>query len=472
MSIGSNVLVTGSSLTHVEGDYIVHAGGSKNALAFEQFVEDHVVAGALHNSEEVSDQPKCHPGTRVAILDHLIAWATALTIAIPIIWLHGPAGAGKSAILRTIAQNLSDSGHLLASFFFFRSAAGRNTSDHLIATIAYQLTLAIPATRQYIVEALERNPLLFSLSLWDQAKALIISPLLLVSNQPSWDSGQFPRVIVIDGLDECYDPRKQANILEALCRILQELPIPFAILVASRPEHHIRSEFGVGNLNRMSSRLALDDSYNPDADIKKYLVERFKAVQDNHPLNFCLPTSVPWPSREVVDHLVAKASGQFIYVSTIDKFVSSSRHNPAKRLDMILGTISAGNLRPFEQLDNLYSVIFSTVDPANLIATLRVLCVLLVPHSTNADHSPKFIEWLLNLETGDTRSLLLDLESLLTIGKPHESVIFFHASLGDYLLDRSRSDQFYIDAGMVYADLAQHCVIHLTRKKYGAGNYP
>ena len=70
-------------------------------------LQKQVAANALHNSGEVSHQlPKCHPGTRVAILNHLIAWALALTHTYPIIWLHGPAGAGKSAIQRTIAQFL------------------------------------------------------------------------------------------------------------------------------------------------------------------------------------------------------------------------------------------------------------------------------------------------------------------------------------------------------------------------------
>ena len=72
-----------------------------------------VAANALHNSGEVLDQPKCHPGTRVAILDHIIMWAAALTYMYPIIWLYGPAGAGKSAIQRTVAQILSERGLLL-----------------------------------------------------------------------------------------------------------------------------------------------------------------------------------------------------------------------------------------------------------------------------------------------------------------------------------------------------------------------
>jgi len=448
-----------------------------------------VAANALHNSGEVSDQPKCHPGTRVAILDHLIAWATALTYMYPIIWLHGPAGAGKSAIQRTVAQILSEKGLLFASFFFFRTASGRNSTQNFIATLSYQLALSIPTTRPYIDQAIERDPLIFSLSLWDQAKALIISPLLAVVNNPSFDASQYPRIAIIDGLDECHDPEKQCEVLGVFLRILQNLPIPFAVVIASRPEHHIRSAFDLGDLNEHSSRLSLDDSYNPDADIKKYLVDRFSGIRKLHPLRAYLPT--PWPMEGIIDQLVAKASGQFIYASTVDKFVSSMRHKPSERLDILLGHLNAGKLKPFEQLDTLYSVIFHAVDQVYRAGTLRVLGAAMVLSgfqeeripafvavcsdsksiSDPTPYSSRFIERLLGLGSGDVRYLLLDLESLLTIDNDDANVRFFHASLSDYLFDKSRSGKFWIDAGAVYADLVQQCLFWSLSEREWKGMY-
>ncbi|KDR84244.1 hypothetical protein GALMADRAFT_111471 [Galerina marginata CBS 339.88] len=454
----SNILIAGGTANYVAGDFVQSNGQGLRRL------EEHVSAGALHNSGEVSDQPKCHPGTRVAILQHLLAWATALTYTYPIIWLHGPAGSGKSSILRAIAQMLSDQGLLIASFFFFRSAGSRNSSEHFIATLAYQLAISIPTTRPYIEEAIESNPLIFSLSLWDQARAFLISPIHAVyCNNPDDFN---PRVIIVDGLDECRDPEKQCEILRVLCYVLEHLPIPLAVLIASRPEHHIRGEFLAGDLNKYTSRLSLDNSYNPDADIKTYLEDKFSEIQQRH--RRYLPTS-PWPSQEVIDNLVAKASGQFIYASTIVKFVNSPRHSPTKRLDIILGSINAEGLKPFEQLDILYSTIFLNIHENDQSDVLRVLGVLLVPFSPGAGgdnaRTPTFLERLLNLEAGDIRHLLFDLESLLTIGSDDEPIRFFHASLGDYLFDSSRSGQFWIDAGRVYADLAHYSMIHLTESK-------
>ncbi|KAF8914413.1 hypothetical protein CPB84DRAFT_1841119 [Gymnopilus junonius] len=421
----------------------------------------YVAANAYHNSGEVSAQPKCHPGTRVAILDHIISWATALTYTYPILWVHGPAGVGKSAVMRTIAQMLADQGVLLATFFFFRTSAGRNTAERFIPTLAYRVALAIPATRPFITQAIERDPLIFSTSLWDQAQILVVAPIIAAIKDPSFDREHFPRVFVIDGLDECDNSDQQIEILQLLCKILQNLPVPFAVLIASRPENNIRSAFDIGVLNRISTRLSLDGYYDSYNDIKKYLSDQFDVIRETHVLRSYLPS--PWPTQEDIDTLVYKSSGQFVYAATVDKFVSSPRHNPAKRLVILLSqTSSSGTTKPFEYLDSLYYRIFSAIDPADLDGTLRILGVLLAPlgfsMTVQSRHSPRFLEKLLELDVGEVRRHLLDLESLLAIGTDDEDIRFFHLSLSNYLFDRSRSGRFWIDVGAAYAELAMKCL--------------
>ncbi|KAJ7643044.1 hypothetical protein DFH06DRAFT_949404, partial [Mycena polygramma] len=65
----------------------------------------HAVAiEALFDSAESFPQPKCHPETRIEILDGLYNWAIQDESARGIRWLHGPAGAGKSAIMQSLCQ--------------------------------------------------------------------------------------------------------------------------------------------------------------------------------------------------------------------------------------------------------------------------------------------------------------------------------------------------------------------------------
>ncbi|KAJ7435435.1 hypothetical protein FB451DRAFT_1153805, partial [Mycena latifolia] len=77
-----------------------------------------VALEALHDSAESFPQPRCHPETRTAMLDALYHWA--VDDACSIRWLHGPAGAGKSAIMQTLSRRLQENGRLGGSFFFKR----------------------------------------------------------------------------------------------------------------------------------------------------------------------------------------------------------------------------------------------------------------------------------------------------------------------------------------------------------------
>ncbi|KAF9077459.1 hypothetical protein BDP27DRAFT_1179511, partial [Rhodocollybia butyracea] len=68
-----------------------------------------------------------------------------------IIWLYGPAGAGKSAIAQTFAEACARNGTLLVgSFFFWRTDTSRNNPQMLFTTIAYQMAMSIPELRPKI----------------------------------------------------------------------------------------------------------------------------------------------------------------------------------------------------------------------------------------------------------------------------------------------------------------------------------
>lgn len=72
-------------------------------------------------------------------------WVEDMDRATRFMWIHGPVGAGKSAIEQTIAEMCHNARILAASFFFSRNIAGRNDKSLLITTLAYQLTVSIPA---------------------------------------------------------------------------------------------------------------------------------------------------------------------------------------------------------------------------------------------------------------------------------------------------------------------------------------
>ena len=374
-----------------------------------------------------------------------------------IIWVYGPAGAGKSAIAQTIAEMCEDEMILLASIFFSRNDPSRSTVKPLIATIAYQITLNLPQVRDAILGAIEHDPLIFSKSLAVQVKSLIVAPL-----QPLADAGYFKeptsrRLVIIDGLDECSDPKVQKNILEVLANAQQHHRLPLVFLFASRPEQHISFTFNTRLLFIITSRLALDESYLPDEDIKLFLADKFQEIKSTHRLCAYIPPQ--WPLPNVLEQLVRKSSGQFIYASTVIRYVASVRHKPVDRLDIILGIRPPQRDLPFAELDALYTHILYGVEDIERV--LEILSVVFF--CTNFNQfldwrlSPPKIEKFLCLQPGDVELYLGDLNSLVNI-EPRQTIRVLHASLGDFFVDPTRSKPFWINCEARHTAFARRCL--------------
>jgi len=431
-------------------------------------LHQYIAPGAFHNSDERYDPPKCHPHTRKAVLKKIMDWVKDPNKVALFLWLYGPAGAGKSAIAQTIAELLEELGLLAAAFFFSRNAAGRSDKTRLVPTLVYQLIKSIPEIRAHVLEALEQDPALFSCSIDAQIQALIVKPLNAASNEETLAPVLLsrPRLIILDGLDECSATSAQTQILNALSTATQHLHIPLFFLIASRPEHDIRQAFNDTNgLGSHSFSIALDDTYRPDDDIRVFLQSTFDDIKRNHPSRAHLPTS--WPSLKDIRQLVNKSSGQFIFASTVAKYVNSHRHWPPDRLNIIFGKSKPGQETPFAELDSLYHLILSSVaDPDKLQDILMFL--VLRPFSQDGmwlKQTMTLIEKFLFYRPGEIDVILIDLHSIIDVPPPGNDMSelqFFHASLPDFLLDRSRSMDLFLDQGAAYAKLTGLTIKHIN----------
>ncbi|KAF8810999.1 hypothetical protein BYT27DRAFT_7231790 [Phlegmacium glaucopus] len=416
----------------------------------------HIAPGAFHNSAERYDPPKCHPQTRVAVIQAIIDWIEDGQKTSFIKWLNGPAGAGKSAIAQEIAELYHKSGRLAASFFWSRNVAGRNNEERLVASLAYQLLIAIPQIRGYIEEALENDPSLLSRSLATQMESLVVEPLEKVfgHHQQRPVNSELPKLIILDGLDECGTAESQQYILKVISDSILKFPIPLFFLISSRPEQAIRDSFNDQHLLELTVRLVLDEKYHPDDDIKLFLVESFESMKRGHALRSRLPYD--WPIAEDIDQLVRKSSGQFIYAATVVKFVRSPRRRPCEQLKIILGINATGNDTPFAELDALYYQIFSMVE--DLPRILEVLSSLFLIDDLG-DSSARLIETILSYAPGDLQLILIDLHSVLDVPDMEDDygdLRALHASLEDFLMDPARSGNLFIDRGKAHAQIARH----------------
>lgn len=344
-------------------------------------------------------------------------------------WLNGAAGAGKSAIAQTLAEICENECIPLASFFFSRLDGTRNTERMLFSTLAYQLALKLPGSKEIIVNTIENDPLIFQRSLATQLRDLIVRPIQKLCNS---STSQF--FVVIDGLDECNGRDVQANIVRAIGNIVQT-PVPVFFLIASRNEGQITMSFNSKPTCNSLIRVALDDDYLSDDDIRLFLNEKFAEIKETHPLAHFIDKL--WPSADLISTLVEKSSGQFIYAAVVIKYISYPSAHPMQRLEIVRGLRPARLDTPFAQLDALYRHIFASMEDLALAHPLLAYSILM--RHTDISAITAFFE----KTEGTIEAALADLVSLVVC--KDEYIVYLHASLPDFLLDMRRSEEYYID---------------------------
>jgi hypothetical protein len=458
---------TFQSITNVKGPEISQRRGISvlsGRAELEVFIvgpgldilREHVAVGAFHNSAERFDPPKCHPKTREAILAKIKAWVKECPEngGRLVLWMYGPAGAGKSAIAQSIAELCE--AFLAASFFFSRTTHGRSDNSRLVATIVWQLIKAIPEIREIVLSALEYDPTLLSQTPATQMKALIVYPMNQV---PKNLLAKRSRLVIIDGLDECFPPESQNDILHILWTSLQHLKTPLYFLIASRPHTNIRYAFSSDAFRAITHTLPLEHDYQSTEDIRHYLTSSFKEIRSKH---VYLPSS--WPKADDIQILVEKSSGQFIYAATVIRYIARGHHGHEKRLDFALKLRSPDNsVAPFAMLDALYLQIFRSVgDEIEKVKEILGALIFL----TEDINELEVLEEFFSYRPGEVASIMGDMHALVHIPDSRfESVKIYHASLPDFLLDPTRSQSFHLHAATVYLNLARRCINRVDRNR-------
>ncbi|KAF4612162.1 hypothetical protein D9613_004613 [Agrocybe pediades] len=456
VNLSHSILTGGTFIQHnVDQRQYIHSG---ERSGYKRLLE-HVASAALHNSGHVVDPPKCHPNTRVAILESIIGWKQGLNEEMndkPMIWLKGGAGAGKSAIARSVAERCSEEGLLLGTFFFGAADSTRNHVGKLVATLSYQISIIFPAFRDAVSTSIEEDPMIFDRSLRTQFTNLLLRPLSIVLPNLS-GTNKIPRLIIIDGLDECSASiDSQRDLLFTLQEATTTTPF-IRFLVCSRPENHLNSTFGLPRITHIIHTIFLGEDISAEEDIRLFLEDKFKEIREGHIFKHTLPTA--WPRPEMVDTLVSKSSGQFIYAATVIKYIESPKHRPHQRLDAIFQLRPAFKDLPFKELDALYRHIISQADNLHTVLDIFQFIVLYGGFMGTCD-----IEMMLQLEQGDVEVMLADLHSIVNFRKnfghfEYDSnmlVKFQHKSLADFLSEPQR-------AGDLYRDISASRVLHISR---------
>ncbi|KAF9442596.1 hypothetical protein P691DRAFT_470161, partial [Macrolepiota fuliginosa MF-IS2] len=259
-----------------------------------ELLSEHVIVGAEFDSSD--HRPSCHPDTRLDISHTIQSWMYNLVRKYNILWLHGPAGVGKSAILQTIAEAASErAASILGATLFFSRPNSRDDPKGVFITIAYRLAVRYPLYRQYIVRLLSIDPQLVEKSLAEQFKTFIALPFAI---KELLDGVNGTVLILLDGLDECQGEGAQSEIILLIGKFVLQYPTsPLIWLIASRPEPHIQNTFASKTLRSSYEEIqVLVDSVQGRRDVEKYLRESFLDIRERYPQS--IPSSLQqWPSE-------------------------------------------------------------------------------------------------------------------------------------------------------------------------------
>jgi len=177
-------------------------------------------AEAHYDSSLRNYASSCMKGTRISILQKVQDWMSSDSPKELVFW-RGPAGAGKSTIAQTVAEECSRRKWLGASFFFTHGNAECSDPNLFFTTIAYQLANFNPQFRKHIVDGIREHS--GSASIRAQCLKYIIQPLCKLSK----GCVQHPVIVVVDALDECSEKAGSSLILELLAAEIVNIPFSF-----------------------------------------------------------------------------------------------------------------------------------------------------------------------------------------------------------------------------------------------------
>ncbi|KAJ2918199.1 hypothetical protein MD484_g2238, partial [Candolleomyces efflorescens] len=431
--------------------------GTSDAL---ELLLKHTTPEATHESVTYSYGPTCHPSTRKIIKNDIMDFInTAEKPCLKLALLSGPAGAGKSCIQRTIVEECLAQDIPTFSFFFGRDF-GRDNADGAV------------------LDKISFDPSIFEKSLIRQIHNLVLDPLTDICDLRFWTRR---KVIIVDGLDECKDSAQRLQVIQVLRTMTIYFAESFRVILSSRPEFDILTAFAERPLASITRKFLLHN-YDSDEDIMAYLVEEFARIRRTHPARRRFRRN--WPTQDILATLVKMATQQFIFVSTVIRYIEDRFGFPDLLLEQVLTAVSVREpppnvlTNPFAELDALYTEILHShsIERSHLRLILHAIPEFWRIVETNSllvesgeagvnsgldlGPTPWMLDSFFGFTSGTTDIVLSQFHALIhTSGK----ICFYHKSMEDYLRTSERSGDFFQSEGETAAQFLLASVKNLQR---------
>ena len=384
-------------------------------------------------------------GTRTKFLDFIVDWVNDPESERALV-LFGQAGTGKSSIAHEVARRFNDMRRLSSSFVFRRGDGPK--PRHFFTTLARDLSDRYPSFKAALGEVIKANTSLrqgaqdyrevFGSLLRDPLKGLhIVGPIF----------------VVVDALDESGDATGRSGLHHFLADHISELPSNFRILITSRPESDIVNAFNGIPEVRVLYTNDTELAAQTDNDIRTYLEKNL-------------------PSHIFEKHgsgLVTKAEGLFQWVAVACGYILNPPPGFTKLKCIRDLLMTPSNHKRLNLLDQLYMEVLKAyfTSPAVRHQFRSIIGPLLVVFKPLSISLLTALRRFAPIDDPDddpddeesVSSIVSHLGSLLSnVTSSELPIIPLHASFRDFLTDRNRSGDFYIDLIDAHYQLTTSCL--------------
>jgi len=217
-------------------------------------------------------------------------------------WVYGLPGIGKTSLAHSICARLHDKRQLAGAFFCRRDDPNLCEAKNVLPTLIFKLAEIFPPFRKIVANHLRNDP---NLTPGSMKGSLFLDLLNNLRQRPN----DF-LVFVIDAFDECGDDRSRPRLLRLLTDAATHASW-LKIIITSRPETDIQQFF------TQSSYLGYDLATDQEAsgDLRTFARSVFGPVGRKRHLSE--DPSEPWPEDTLLDKIISRASGLFIFIKTL-----------------------------------------------------------------------------------------------------------------------------------------------------------
>ena len=381
-------------------------------------------------------------GTRESRLKEIVNWVTNKSEEKDLLhdntyWIYGFPGIGKTSLAHSICAILHDQRQLAGAFFCRRDDPNLSEPRNILPTLIYKLAENSPPFRKIVANYLRNDPNLTPESM----KGSLFRDLL--DNLPYGPNNSL--VFVIDAFDECGNNRSRPALLRLLTGATASASW-LKIIITSRPEADIQRVFdGLTPSSYLKYDLAKD--HEASHDLRTFAQSEFGLVAQDWDL------SPPWPEESLLDKLISRANGLFIFIKTLALALEHCV-DPTEFLEATLKEAGA-ELKP---LYELYSNILKSRIVHTTAEFQRVIGVLLTaaPYRALCDET---IAELAGVGPNLVKKWLNDLSSLLYRDEgTNGGIRVRHLSISEFLVSNDCPCDYRINLRDANVKLGIACV--------------